>query len=195
MFKLALQELRSALVLIVLFSILTGLIYPLGITAIAQIFFPWRANGSLIESNDKYIVSQLIGQDFSNSNYFWGRPSATSAHPYNAMASGGSNLGPSNADFLALVKTRADALIKANLNNHFPHVPVELVTASGSGLDPDISPLAAFYQVHRIAEARGIPDAKITELINNSITMRSLGILGEPRVNVLELNIALDKMQ
>ena len=194
MAKDALRQIKIGLILLVLFTIFTGLIYPFVITGIAQLFFPWQANGSLIERDGKIIGSVLIGQSFDSPNYFWSRPSATSPYPYNAAASSGSNMGPSNPTFLATVKDRVNHAQQYNLKNS-GLVPVDLVTASGSGLDPEISPLAAFYQVTRIAQARQISENEIEKLINALIKNRALGILGEPRVNVLELNVALDNLR
>jgi K+-transporting ATPase ATPase C chain len=176
--------------LLLLFSILTGLIYPTFITGIAQIVFPWKANGSLIKKNNQYIGSQLIGQSFTEVKYFWGRYSATSPFPYNAANSSGSNLGPSNPNFLATINDRVSKIRQNTSQNKL--IPVDLVTSSGSGLDPEISPLSAFYQVSRIAKARNISEQAIQFLIRDSIKNRVLGILGEPRVNILKLNLALD---
>lgn len=173
-------------------TFLTGLIYPLLITGVAQLLFPWQANGSLLRLNGQWIGSQLIGQSFTDNRYFWGRPSATTPYPYNAENSSGSNAGPSNPAFLAIIKTRAAALTQSD-PQHQELLPVDLVTASGSGLDPDISPLAAFYQVSRIAKARAAAPEKIIALIKTHTTQRSIGMLGEPRINVLQLNLALDQ--
>lgn len=190
----AIKQLKTALLLLAILSLLTGLIYPGLVTVCAQLFFPNTANGSLIEINNQLIGSQLIGQSFRDPKYFWGRPSATSPYPYNASASSGSNLGPSNPDYLNLVQDRIKALHKADPNNTLP-VPIDLVTASGSGLDPEISPLAAMYQASRIAAARKLPESEIEMLIMDHIKLRTFKILGEPRVNVLKLNIALDHLQ
>jgi K+-transporting ATPase ATPase C chain len=191
MWREAFDQIKTGLILLVLFTILTGLIYPAVITVFAQLFFPKQANGSFIEQNGKTIGSLLIGQSFTAENYFWGRPSATSPYPYNAESSSGSNMGPSNLNFLATVKERVNQFHTTDSHNN-QLIPVDLVTASGSGLDPEISPLAAFYQVPRIAKAHHISEEKIQALIQNSIQNRTLGILGEPRVNILQLNIALD---
>jgi len=188
----AYKQLKTAFLLLLFFSILTGLLYPACITAIAQLFFPWQANGSFITSDDKRIGSELIGQSFTDPKYFWGRPSATMPYPYNAENSSGSNLGPSNPDFLAKTKDRVTHLRLSNGNNDL--VPVDLVTASGSGLDPEISPAAAFYQITRIAKVRGISANEIKMLIQNNIKGRTFGVLGEPRINVLSLNLALDQL-
>lgn len=194
MWRDAISQLKIGLILLILFTILTGLIYPLVITVCAQLLFPWRANGSLIEQDSKIIGSILIGQPFTDARYFWGRPSATSPFPYNAESSSGSNMGPSNPKFLATVKERVGQFQTiAPVNN--PLVPVDLVTASGSGLDPDISPLAAFYQVSSVAKARHISEKDIQDLIQALIQKRSLGILGEPRINILQLNLALDNLR
>lgn len=186
------NQLKIAFRLLLLLTVLTGLLYPVFVTFLAQIIFPWQANGSLIKKNNQVIGSKLIGQSFTDAKYFWGRPSATSPFPYNAASSAGSNLGPSNPDFLVTINNRVTTIKQTNLQNNL--VPVDLVTASGSGLDPEISPLAAFYQVSRIAKARGISEQTIQLLINNSIKKRVLGILGEPRVNILELNLSLDHL-
>lgn len=188
-----LQKVRIAIVLTVLLSVLTGLLYPAVITGIAQLVFPWQANGSFINQNGKSVGSLLIGQSFTNPSYFWGRPSATPPFPYNAESSTGSNLGPSNPDFLSLIKQRVN-LLKASNPQNSRAIAVDLVTASGSGLDPEISPEAAFYQVSRIAKARGISEQIIQSLVKKSIKKRYIGILGEPRVNVLEINLALDRL-
>ena len=186
------REFKTACILLIILTALTGIIYPLTVTYLAQALFPWQANGSLIQQNGKTIGSQWIGQSFTSANYFWGRPSATTPSPYNAAASDGSNSGPSNPDFLKTVQQRVSDLTKTSLQEAQP-IPVDLVTASGSGLDPEISPVAAFYQAPRIAAARNIPIEKINALIQSQITPRSFGVLGEPRVNVLRLNLALDQ--
>ncbi len=189
------KHIRIAFKLLLIFTILTGLIYPLIVTALAQLFFPWHANGSLITVSGQLQGSQLIGQAFKNPHYFWGRASATTPFPYEAAASSGSNLGPSNPDYLALVQARTQALQKANPQApEANHIPVDLVTASGSGLDPEISPRAAYYQVPRIAKARGQKEERIRALVDQFIQTRTFGVLGEPRVKVLELNLALDHL-
>lgn len=193
MFSEVLKQIKISLMLLTLFTILTGLLYPVLITGIAQILFPEKANGSLITKDNKVVGSLLIGQSFADPKYFWSRPSATSPFAYNAAASSGSNLGPSNLDYLATVKQRVTDLKQKNPGS-WKLVPVELVTASGSGLDPEISPEAAFYQVPRIAKARGVPDERILAVINNAIIKPSLVFLGEPRVNVLQINLALDNI-
>jgi potassium-transporting ATPase KdpC subunit len=185
------QEFRAALKLLLALTVLTGIIYPLVITGVAQLIFPHEANGSLIIKNGKPIGSELIGQYFDKPQYFWGRPSATSPVPYNAQASSGSNQGPLNPLLLQAVQTRAAALKSADSGNN-ASVPVDLVTASASGLDPQISPGAAQYQVARVAKARGMDEAVVKALVANYTKGRTLGILGEPRVNVLQLNLALD---
>ena len=185
------NQLRPALVLLALLTLLTGILYPLTVTGLAQLIFPRQANGSLIVSGGKALGSSLIGQPFDDPKYFWGRLSATSPYPYNASASSGSNLGPTNPALLAAVQARLAALKAADPGNTAP-VPVDLVTASGSGLDPDISVAAALYQVARVARARGLSQAAVTALVNQYTTGRQLGFLGEPRVDVLELNLALD---
>ncbi len=184
-------QLRPALVAFVAFSIITGLLYPLAVTGIAQIIFPQQANGSLIVQNGKVVGSSLIGQPFDDPKYFWGRLSATSPYPYNAAASSGSNLGPTNPALIDEVQARIDALHTADPNNTTP-IPVDLVTSSGSGLDPNISPAAAEYQVARVARARGMSEDAVRRLVAQNTQGRTFGFLGEPRVNVLQLNLALD---
>ncbi|KTC90596.1 potassium-transporting ATPase subunit KdpC [Fluoribacter dumoffii] len=192
-----LKQMKTAVLFLFVFSILTGLIYPVLVTALAQLFFPFKANGSLLRYDGKPIGSELIGQYFNTPNYFWGRPSATTPFPYNAMQSGGSNMGPSNPMFLQTVTKRIAELHQYTLQNKMPQalIPVDLVTASGSGLDPEISPLAAFYQIPRIAKARNIPEQEIQKLVSELIKTRTLHLLGEPRINVLELNLALDHIR
>jgi potassium-transporting ATPase KdpC subunit len=182
---------RPALLLLLLLSVLTGLIYPAVVTGIAQLVFPSQATGSLIVKDGKPVGSALIGQPFDDPKYFWGRPSATAPFPYNAGASSGSNLGPLNPALHDAVKGRVEALREADPGNTAP-VPVDLVTASGSGLDPHISPAAALYQVGRVAEARKLDEAVVRRLIEQHTEGRQLGFLGERRVNVLRLNLALD---
>lgn len=184
-------QLRSALMMFFILTILTGVAYPLAVTAIAQLLFPHQANGSLISKDGKPIGSTLIGQPFDDPKYFWGRPSATAPFPYSAAASSGSNLGPTNPALIETVKTRVAALKAADPRNDAP-VPVDLVTASGSGLDPHISPAAAEYQVRRVARARGREEAFVRTLVSQHTEGRQLGMLGERRVNVLALNLALD---
>ncbi len=186
-----LSQIRPAIVSLVALSIITGIAYPAVVTGIAQIFFRQQANGSLVVRDGKIVGSSLIGQPFGDPKYFWGRPSATSPFPYNAASSSGSNLGPTNPDLVKAVQARVDALRAADPGNTAP-VPVDLVTASGSGLDPDISPAAAFYQVRRVAKARGLDRGAVWSLVEQHIQGRQLGFLGEPRVNVLALNLALD---
>lgn len=194
MFKDITKLMRNAFFLLILFTILTGIIYPLILTGIAQLLFPLKANGSFIEQNGKIIGSAFIGQYFDSPNYFWGRPSATSPFPYNAASSLASNMGPLNPLFLTIVKERVNRLQKLDPTNH-AFIPIDLVTASGSGLDPEISPLAAYYQIPRIAKVNHIREQDIEVLLQGLIKNRTLGFLGEPRVNVLELNIALDKLR
>ncbi len=186
--------LRQAIACIVVFTVITGVIYPLIVTGVAQLVFPRQANGSLIVNNGKTVGSSLIGQSFSSPKYFWARPSATSPMPYNAANSSGSNLGPLNPALTENVKARIAQLKAADAASK-PLVPVDLVTASGSGLDPDISPAAAEYQVSRVAKTRNIDESEVRKLIAEYTRNRQLGILGEPRVNVLELNLALDNLQ
>ena len=196
--SLAFQALRPAIVLFLLLSVMTGIVYPLVTTGIGQWLLPAQANGSLITKDGKVIGSSLIGQNFTEPKYFWGRPSATGPYPNNAAASSGSNLGPLNPALADAVKARVAALKSADLEitdqeNTLP-VPVDLVTASASGLDPEISPAAALYQVNRVAKARGLSVDKIQAAITANTKDRQLGILGEPRVNVVMLNIALDNL-
>ncbi|MDQ2780529.1 MAG: potassium-transporting ATPase subunit KdpC [Pseudomonadota bacterium] len=186
----SLSVLRPALVLFVVLSVLTGLVYPLVVTGIAQAAFPQRAAGSLIVRGGKIVGSSLIGQSFTDPEFFWGRPSATSPMPYNGGSSGGSNQGPLNPALIEAVKGRVVALRAADPGNTAP-VPVDLVTASGSGLDPQISVAGARYQAARVARVRGVPVARIEQLIAQQTETPILGFLGEPRVNVLQLNLAL----
>jgi K+-transporting ATPase ATPase C chain len=183
--------LRPAIVLLAIMTVITGIAYPLVVTGIAQVIFPDRANGSLIVQDGHAVGSRLIGQPFSDPKHFWSRPSATSPQPYNALASGGSNQGPLNPALTDAVKSRIDALRAADPTNALP-VPVDLVTASASGLDPDISLAAAYYQAPRIARVRGLAPEAVKALIAAHARGKLLGLLGEPRVNVLELNLALD---
>jgi K+-transporting ATPase ATPase C chain len=188
------KSVRPAVSLLLLMTLLCGLAYPLAITGIARMVFPVQAGGSLILMDGKLVGSQLIGQSFTDPKYFWGRPSATTPQPYNALASTGSNLGPLNPALIDQVKTNAKRLRDADPDNHQP-VPVELVTASASGLDPEISRAAASYQAARVARVRGLPLAEVQTLIAAHSEGRVLGFLGEPRVNVLELNLALGKLR
>ena len=189
-----LTQLRPALVLLLLFTVLTGFIYPLAVTGLAQAVFPSQANGSLIERDGKPVGSVLIGQSFSDPKHFWSRPSATGPVPYNAGASSGSNQGPLNPALADAVAGRIKALRDADPDNAAP-VPVDLVTTSASGLDPHISPAAAEYQVNRVAKARNLDPQKVRAFIAEFTEGRQLGFLGEPRVNVLGLNLALDARQ
>ena len=188
------SQLRPAIVALALFTILTGLAYPLLVTGIAQGLFPSQANGSLIVQGDKAVASVLIGQPFDDLKYFWGRLSATAPSPYNAGASSGSNLGPTNPDLRKAVQGRMEVLRATDPSNQAP-VPVDLATASGSGLDPHISPASVLYQVRRVARARGLDEATVRRLVEQHIETRQLGVLGEPRVNVVRLNLALDTMK
>ena len=182
------SQIRPAFYMLLILTVITGVIYPLVVTGIAQVVFPDQANGSLIVIDGKPYGSELIGQQFDEPKYFWGRLSATN---YNASASSGSNYGPMNPALLDMVQARIDALKVADPDNTLP-IPVDLVTASGSGLDPHISVAAALYQVHRVAVARGLKEADVKILVKKYTEGRQFGFLGEPRVNVLELNLALD---
>jgi K+-transporting ATPase ATPase C chain len=189
-----LAQLRPAIVLFALLAIITGVIYPFAITGVAQAVFPQQANGSLIYRNGQPVGSALIGQPFDDPKYFWGRLSATLPFPYNAAASSGSNYGPLSSALTDEVKVRIAALKTTDPTNNQP-IPVDLVTSSGSGLDPDISVAAALYQVPRVARARGLSEEQVRALVQQHTEGRQFGILGEPRVNVLELNLALDALQ
>ena len=186
-----LKEFRPAVMLFIVLTVVTGVLYPLLVTFIGQTAFPHQANGSLIVQGDKTVGSALIGQSFSEPKYFWGRPSATGPYPYNAAASSGSNQGPLNPALAAAVRARIQALHDADPGNTAP-VPVDLVTASASGLDPQISPAAAEYQIDRVAQARHMEVQAVRDLVAKYTEGRQFGVLGEPRVNVLELNLALD---
>ena len=198
-----LKEIRPAIVMMVCFTVLTGLVYPLAMTGIAQVVFPYQANGSLIEKDKKVIGSELIGQNFTDDKYFHGRPSATTdtdpkdptktvPAPYNAANSAGSNAGPTAKSLIERIQGDIDKLKAENPNTP---VPVDLVTTSASGLDPDITPAAALFQVPRIAKARGLPEAKVRDLVTQSVEGRFLGLIGEPHVNVMRLNMALDALR
>jgi K+-transporting ATPase ATPase C chain len=185
---------RNALMSLLLFTVLTGLIYPVVVTGLAQVLFPRQANGSIIDKNGKPMGSALIGQQFDDPQYFWGRPSATTLYPYNGSSSSGSNRGPNNPDLIKAVRSRIDALRSADPGNT-AKVPVDLVTASGSGLDPHISPAAAEYQVSRVAKARMLDEARVREAVEQNTEERLIGVIGEPIVNVLKLNLALDGLR
>jgi K+-transporting ATPase ATPase C chain len=186
------KQLRAAFVVFVLLTILTGVLYPALVTVIAQGVFPHQANGSLMQRNGATIGSELIGQYFDESKYFWSRPSATSPVAYNAGSSAGSNLGPTNPALLDAVRERVELVRKAHPDQSGP-VPIDLVTASASGLDPHISPAAAEYQIMRVAKARGLREDVLRQLVQAHTELRTFGVLGEPRVNVLRLNLALDE--
>jgi K+-transporting ATPase ATPase C chain len=185
------SELRPALASFLLLTLITGVVYPLMVTGIGQVVFSDAANGSLVRAGDKLVGSRLIGQPFSDPKYFFGRPSATAPQPYNGAASSGSNQGPTNPALAAAITDRVAALGALDPENRLP-LPIDLVTASGSGLDPHISPAAAEYQIPRVARLRNRPENEIRALVHEATEGRTLGILGEPRVNVLLLNLALD---
>lgn len=188
------RHLRAALVIFLALSVLVGLLYPLATTGVARLLWPFQAGGSLLEQDGRVVGSALIGQSFTDPRYFWGRPSATAPMPYNAAASGGSNLGPANPALAQAVRARIAALRAADPGNPAP-IPVDLATASGSGLDPHISPAAAGYQAARVARARGLPTATVEQLIARHTERPVPDILGEPVVNVLALNLALDRLR
>lgn len=189
-----LTMIRNSLMSLLLFTVLTGFVYPLAVTGIAQVIFPKQANGSIIEKNGKPVGSMLLGQQFDDPKYFWGRLSATSPYPYNASSSSGSNLGQNNPDLLKAVQSRIQALHVADPSNH-EKIPVDLVTASASGLDPHISLASAAYQVKRVAKIRGLNATIVSTLVEKHSQGRWLGLLGEPVVNVLKLNLALDELR
>ena len=184
---------RTACAALLVFTVLTGAAYPCAVTVLARLLFPREANGSLLAVKGRIVGSSLIGQQFSDPRYFWGRPSATTPFPCNAAASGGSNLGPTNPALMEAASERIDALRAANPDYALP-IPGDLATASGSGLDPHISPQAAECQASRVAKTRGLAVEEVKHLVNTQVEERTWGVLGEPRVNVLRLNLALDKM-
>ena len=188
------RQLKIAALFLLVFSVITGIIYPLAVTGAAQVLFHAQANGSMIQDGDTILGSTLIGQPFSDPRYFWGRLSSTPSYPFNASASSGSNYGPSNPDLLVAVQARIDALKTVDPDNTLP-IPVDLVTASGSGLDPNISVAAANYQIARVARYRSLSEDVISALVKKYTSGRQFFIFGEPRVNVLELNLALDEMR
>jgi K+-transporting ATPase ATPase C chain len=188
------QQLRPVLMVFLLLTVVTGIVYPLLVTGVAQLAFPEKANGSLIRRAGGYAGSELIGQPFDDPKYFWGRLSATPDFPYNSSSSSGSNLGPSNPALVEEVRARVEALQKADPGNK-SSIPIDLVTSSGSGLDPHISPAAALYQAPRVARARGLSVDRVRHLVEQFTEPRQWGFLGEPRVNVLNLNLALDRLQ
>jgi len=188
------QQLRPVLMVFLLLTVVTGIVYPLLVTGVAQLAFPEKANGSLILREGGYAGSELIGQPFDDPKYFWGRLSATPDFPYNSSSSSGSNLGPSNPALVEAVKARVEALQKADPGNK-SSIAIDLVTSSGSGLDPHISLAAALYQAPRVARARGLSEDRVRHLVEQFTEPRQWGFLGEPRVNVLKLNLALDHLQ
>ena len=196
-----LKEIRPAIVFVVALTVITGLVYPFVMTGVAGVIFPYQAQGSIVERDGKVVGSALIGQEFTSEGYFHGRPSATVAPdpndstktvpaPYNAANSGGSNLGPTNKALIERVQGDVDKLKQENPS---APVPIDLVTTTGSGLDPDISPAAALFQVPRVAKARNMPEGRVRQLVDEHVEGRTLGLLGEPRVNILTLNLALDR--
>jgi potassium-transporting ATPase KdpC subunit len=188
------RELRPALIVFLLMTVLTGVLYPALVTLAGRVFFAEQASGSVIERDGKAVGSSLLGQPFTSPKYFWSRPSATSPQPYNGAASSGSNQGPTNPALISAVRDRIAALQAADPGNRKP-VPADLVTASGSGLDPHISPSAAEYQLARVARARSLDEAQVRQLVQDATEGRTFGVLGEPRVNVLKLNLALDALK
>ncbi|HKQ81026.1 MAG TPA: potassium-transporting ATPase subunit KdpC [Steroidobacteraceae bacterium] len=187
------SELRPSIIVFVLLTVLTGVLYPLVVTGVGQLLFNREANGSIIRQGARAVGSELLGQSFTSPKYFWSRPSATAPQPYNGGASSGSNQGPINPALAAAVRDRIAVLRAADPDNRLP-VPVDLVTASGSGLDPHISPAGAAYQVNRVAKARGLTAAEVNKVMQQAAEGRTFGILGEPRVNVVRLNLLLDDL-
>jgi K+-transporting ATPase ATPase C chain len=188
------KPLRPVFMVFLFLTVVTGIVYPLLVTWVAQLAFPEKANGSLIRKEGGYAGSELIGQPFDDPKYFWGRPSATPDFPYNSASSSGSNLGPSNRSLVEAVKARVEAFQKADPGNH-SSIPIDLVTSSGSGLDPHISPAAALFQAPRVARVRGLSEDQVRRMVDEFTAPRQWGFLGEPRVNVLKLNLALDRLQ
>ena len=187
------KMIHNSLMSLLLFTIITGFIYPMAVTGLAQVIFPDQASGSIITKNGKAVGSELLGQQFEDPKYFWGRLSGTAPYPYNGGSSSGSNLGPNNPDLMKAAQARIQALREADPGNT-TKIPVDLVTASGSGLDPHISPAAATYQVQRVSKLRNMDEAKVSALVAANTEDRQFGILGEPVVNVLKLNLALDEL-
>ena len=187
------NQMKTAILMLILLTFITGFLYPMAVTGLAQWWFPTEANGSLIKKGDESLGSIYIGQNFTLSGYFWGRLSATAPFPYHGAASSGSNLGPSNPDLLIRVQKQ---ILQIKFDETYPYlIPADLLTTSASGLDPEISPLGAFSQITRIAKARGLTEVQLLDLILSQIKGRTFRVLGEPRVNVLELNIALDELK
>lgn len=189
-----LKEIKTTCIMFLALTVITGILYPFAVTIIAQATFPHQANGSLIQQDGRSVGSDLIGQEFTDTKYFWGRPSATIPNAYNAASSSGSNLGPTNSALFDAIKTRITVLETAH-PGQTSKIPIDLVTASASGLDPHISPAAANYQIARVAKQRGVDKTTLEKLVNSFTEERTFGLVGEPRVNVLKLNLALDRLE